>query len=112
MLRWPRRAAGRARGAGGAVTGPGERVTLADGWRLSGLTCLEVWLRYFAVGGSSTAAEVGAYIIGVLQPGWYEYDMIAVAINEALIDKGLRSAVAYSDEKPGGFSSRAAADAG
>jgi hypothetical protein len=73
---------------------------------------LEVWLRYFAVGGSSTAAEVGAYIIGVLQPGWYEYDMIAVAINEALIDKGLRSAVAYSDEKPGGFSSRAAADAG
>jgi hypothetical protein len=86
------------------VTRSVKGLSLAEGWRLSGLTGIELWLKYFGVGGNATAAEVKAYTLGWLSPDWYEHNLIALAINETLLDAGLSSAVAYRDDGPGGCS--------
>jgi hypothetical protein len=49
----------------------------------------EIWLRCFALGGSSTPLEIDAYIHGALRPTRHEFNVIAIALNEYLTDIGV-----------------------
>ena len=46
------------------------------------LTVSDLWLRYFALGGMSTAMEVEAILYGALVAADRDRDLIAVALNE------------------------------
>jgi hypothetical protein len=76
---------------------PGAGFTLSDGWELSGLTVTELWLRYLAVGGTASPAQVDAYVHGRPDPDSHQHNLIAQAINEYFIDRGEDHPVSYRD---------------
>ena len=78
-----------------SVSDPG--FSLSDGWDLSGLTLAELWLKYIAIGGTASQAQVGAYARGQGLPDDYQYNLIAQAINEHFIDRGGDHPVGYHD---------------
>lgn len=47
-----------------------------------GLSVDDLWLRYFALGGMSSALEIEAYLLGALVTPGNVHDRIAVALNE------------------------------
>jgi hypothetical protein len=61
----------------------------------AGLSHGELWLRYFELGGMSAGFELEAILAGSLAPSAYDHDIIAVAINERLVELGGRNAVPY-----------------
>jgi hypothetical protein len=79
------------------VSGPGPGFSLSDGWDLSGLTLAQLWLRYLALGGSASPAQVAAYARGQLRPDRYQHNMIAHAINEHFTDRGEDHPVSYQN---------------
>jgi len=62
----------------------------------AGLTHGELWLRYFELGGMSTAFELEAFLFGVIAPSSHNHDVIAHAINERFAELGGDHPVAYS----------------
>ena len=71
----------------------------------AGLKPDEIWVSYFAIGGSSGVMEVQAYTYGALSLPCVERDLLAHALNEFLDARGLYGARAtYSDQiaGPGG----------
>ena len=79
------------------MSGPSAGFSLADGWDLSGLTLIELWLRYLALGGTASPDRVEAYARGQLRPDSYQHNMIAQAINEHFTDRGEDHPVSYQD---------------
>jgi len=65
----------------------------------TGLTMTELWFRYFAVGGMSTALEIDAYLYGALVATPHNRDLLAVALNERFFELGLDHPVAYSNDR-------------
>jgi len=63
----------------------------------AGLTHGELWLRYFGLGGMSTALQVEAFCYGVLRPSAHDHDVVAHALNERFVELGGNHPVAYSD---------------
>jgi len=63
-----------------------------------GLSHSELWFRYFALGGMSTALELEAYLYDALAPTEHERDLIAVALNERYTELGGDHPVPYSDD--------------
>jgi hypothetical protein len=66
--------------------------------RAARLTHGELYLRYFELGGMSSALEVEAFCYGALQPDAHDHDVIAHAINERFVELGGNHPVPYSDE--------------
>jgi hypothetical protein len=65
------------------------------------LTRGELWLRYFELGGMSTALQVEAYLYGALQPTIHDHDVIAHALNERFVEMGGNHPVPYlEDNRP------------
>ncbi len=64
----------------------------------AGLSHGELWLRYFELGGMSTALEVEAYLYGALVPTDYDHDVVVHAINERHVEMGGNHPVPYSDD--------------
>ena len=64
------------------------------------LTVSDLWLRYFALGGMSTAMEVEAILYGALVAADRDRDLIAVALNERYAELGGDHPLAYSDDGP------------
>ena len=62
------------------------------------LTHAQLWLRYFELGGMSSAMEVEAYLYGALQPTANDHDIIAHALNERFVELGGDHPVPYSDD--------------
>ena len=62
------------------------------------LSLEELWMRYFELGGMSTALEVEAILYGALQPSAHDHDVIAHAINERMVELGGNHPVPYVDE--------------
>lgn len=58
----------------------------------------KLWLRYFALGGMSTALEIEAYLLGALVPSAHEHDMIAVALNERFMELGRCPPIPYRSD--------------
>jgi hypothetical protein len=64
-----------------------------------GLSHSELWFRYFALGGMSTALELEAYLYDALAPTEHDRDIIAVALNERHAELGGDHPVPYSDDE-------------
>jgi hypothetical protein len=66
--------------------------------RRAGLDAEELWIRYFAVGGSLAQVEVEAYLSGVQVMPALERDVLAHALNEVLEELGHDVRAPYSGE--------------
>ncbi len=58
----------------------------------------ELWLRYFELGGMSTALELEAFLYGALEPDRHDRDVIAHALNERFVELGGNHPVPYSED--------------
>lgn len=67
-----------------------------------GMSVDDLWMRYFALGGMSTALEVEAYLLGALLPPTHDHDVLAVALNERFAELGGDHPVPYSGDEPAG----------
>jgi hypothetical protein len=63
-----------------------------------GLTHSELWLRYFELGGMSTALEVEAYLYQALDPTDHDRDLVATALNERFSELGRDHPVPYTED--------------
>lgn len=63
------------------------------------LSVPDLWLRYFALGGMSTAMEVEAVLFGALVADDQDRDIIAVALNERYAELGGDHPLPYSDDR-------------
>lgn len=63
-----------------------------------GLSHSDLWFRYFALGGMSTALELEAYLYEALTPTWHDRDMVALALNERFSELGGDHPIRYSDD--------------
>jgi hypothetical protein len=64
------------------------------------LTGGELWWRYFALGGMSTAFQLEAFLHGALKPTPHDHDVIAHALNERFTELGGNHPVPYDDDGP------------
>ncbi len=70
--------------------------SLLDRARLQlGLSQSELWLRYFELGGMSSALELEAFVCGALVPDPHDHDVIAHALNERFVELGHNHPVPY-----------------
>ena len=75
----------------------GPDLSLADGLSLSGMSMDELWLRQVSVGGTAGSLETEAYLLGLLTPDPYQYDLLAQALNEHFVERGQDHPVGYWD---------------
>lgn len=64
----------------------------------AGLSHGELWLRYFELGGMSTADQIEAIFYGALLPTFHDHDVIAHALNERFVELGGNHPVPYPDD--------------
>ncbi len=64
-----------------------------------GLSVDDLWMRYFALGGMSTALEVEAYLFGALVASPHDWDVLAVALNERFSELGGDHPVPYNGDE-------------
>ena len=62
------------------------------------LTHGELFLRYFELGGMSSALQVEAFCYGALEPNDHDHDVVVHAINERFSEMGQNHPVPYSDD--------------
>jgi hypothetical protein len=55
----------------------------------------ELWLRYFELGGMSTALQLEGFLYGALKPSPHDHDVIAHALNERFVELGGNHPVPY-----------------
>jgi hypothetical protein len=66
--------------------------------RSAGLTHNELWLRYFALGGMSSALELEDILSGTQEPTAHDHNVIAHALNERFVELGGNHPVPYTDD--------------
>lgn len=59
------------------------------------LSHAELWLRYFELGGMSSALELETFVYGALEPGAHDREVIAHALNERFVELGGNHPVPY-----------------
>lgn len=67
-----------------------------DGRMAARLSHGELWMRYFELGGMSTAMELEAILYGALVATPSDHDVIAHALNERFVELGGNHPVPYS----------------
>ena len=78
----------------------GASVDLLDRTRRDlGLSIVEVWWRYFAIGGMCTALELEGVFYRALIPSTLDRDLIAVVLNERCSELGGDHPIRYSDDE-------------
>ena len=60
-----------------------------------GLSHVELWFRYFALGGMSTPLQVEAYFYSALEPTRHDRDLIATALHDRFAELGRQSPLRY-----------------
>lgn len=65
-----------------------------------GLSIADLWIRYFALGGMSTALELEAILFNALIADVHDRDVLTVAINERFAEMGGDHPMPYSDDEP------------
>ena len=63
-----------------------DRVRLVKAYEGSRMTLGQLWLAYFALGGSAGRYEVEAYLSGLMPLSAHEHNVLAQAINERLAE--------------------------
>jgi hypothetical protein len=64
------------------------------------LTCSELFMRYFELGGMSTAFQLEAFLHGALEPSPHDHNVIAHALNERFVELGRDHPVPYLQGGP------------
>jgi hypothetical protein len=90
-------------GAGWSAVMTAETGDVLD-WarRRAGLSHSELWLRYFELGGMSTALQLEAFVDGLLEPTVHDHDLVAHALNERFVELGGNHPVPYLEDRPQG----------
>jgi hypothetical protein len=70
-------------------------LSIEDGLELSGMSMQQFWLRQVSVGGTAGSMETEAYVLGLLTPEPYQYDLLAQALNEHFVELGQDHPVGY-----------------
>ena len=65
----------------------------------AGLSCSELWLRYFALGGMTAALELEGVLHGALITSDYDRDRIVHALNERFTELGCDRLLPYADSQ-------------
>ncbi|MGD9704289.1 MAG: hypothetical protein AB7Q42_23045 [Acidimicrobiia bacterium] len=65
--------------------------------RCADLSDADLWLRYFELGGMSTAIELEAYLYGALLPTDHDDDIVAHALNERFVELGVNHPPYFDD---------------
>jgi hypothetical protein len=77
-----------------------EPLDLLDRARVdAGLSPDELWMRYFELGGMSTALQVDAFLHGALVPAIHDHDLLAHALNERFVELGGNHPVPYLEDR-------------
>jgi hypothetical protein len=63
------------------------------------LTLEDLWLRCFALGTMNTLVQLAEFLLGEECPTRHEYNLIALALNEWLIDAEVSSFVPYVEDE-------------
>lgn len=58
----------------------------------------ELWIDYFALGGSLAPAEIQAFLAGQQPLGDHDHDLLVHALNERFVDRGEDHPLGYADE--------------
>lgn len=66
---------------------------------LCGLSVHQLWLDQAVLGGESSRAQVGHFLSGAATPTAHQYDVLAQALNEVCVDKGLNHPVPYAEDR-------------
>ena len=78
----------------------GEAIDILEQARRdTGMDVGELWFRYFALGGMSTALEVEAVLYGARIATTYDRDLLAVALNERFSELGGDHPIPYSGDE-------------
>ena len=64
-----------------------------------GLTTLDLWWIYFALGGAGDAYQLAAYLDGTTTATTAVHNTIAHALNQTFSERGLNSPIPYHDEE-------------
>ncbi len=64
----------------------------------AGLSHGDLFLRYFELGGMSSAFQVEAYVCDLVKPSPHDYDVLAHALNERFVELGGDHPVPYAAE--------------
>ncbi len=76
----------------------GEVDVLEQARRDTGLAVGELWFRYFALGGMSTALEVEAVLFGARTATVHDRDLLTTALNERFSELGGDHPLPYSGD--------------
>lgn len=79
---------------------PDQVDVLEQARREVGLSIADLWMRYFALGGMSTALELEAILYNALVADVHDRDVLTVAINERFAEIGGDHPIPYSDDEP------------
>jgi len=82
--------------AGASREGTGASDDLDRARRDAALSHADLFLRYFELGGMSSALELEAFCYGFLQPTPHDHDLLAHALNERFAEMGRNHPVPYS----------------
>jgi hypothetical protein len=66
----------------------------------AGLSHIDLWLRYFGIGGMSSALQLEGILYGALRPSAPDHDVVAHALNERFSELGRNHPVPYSADGP------------
>ena len=63
----------------------------------AGLSDLDLWMRYFELGGMGGELEIAAYVHGALVPSVHDHNVLAHALNERFGELGYDTTVPYCE---------------
>ena len=69
---------------------------LDEARRRLGLSVSQLWLSYFMLGGKADRIEFEAFFHRIMRPDPFEYNMLAQAVNEHFMDRGVDERVPYA----------------
>lgn len=74
-----------------------HHARLAAAHAKTGLQIFELWLAYFALGGSAGSYEIDAYLAGLMPMSAHEHNVLAHAVNERLVELSTPPEAPYGD---------------
>jgi hypothetical protein len=78
---------------------PERQLVLTELYRQhTALSLEELWFRCLALGSTNTLLQLEAFLHGALRPTPYEFNLMAVAVNEHFADLGVDQFVPYVED--------------
>ena len=71
-------------------------ISLENARQLADVTVDDLWLRYFALGGTATPDDMGSFLRGEHDFGTGQHDVLVHALNERFVELELNHPVPYT----------------